>query len=85
MTEAVKNERLAVRQKLIDSYTSRAQEIFFKNPEISIEETNEFSASIIYDQNNNLIYPVRTNQATNSPAHDMPYSINFTLKILFII
>ena len=62
MTQAVKNERLAVRQKLIDSYTSRAQEIFFENPEISIEDPNEFSASIIYDQNDNIIYPVGPSQ-----------------------
>ena len=62
MTQAVKNERLAVRQKLIDSYTSRAQEIFFKNPEISIEDPNEFSASIIYDQNDKITYPVPPSQ-----------------------
>jgi len=62
MTQAVKNERLAVRQKLIDSYTSRAQEIFFKNPEIAIEDPNEFSASVIYDQNDKMIYPVPASQ-----------------------
>ena len=62
MTQAVKNERLAVRQKLIDSYTKRAQEIFFKNPEISIEDPNEFSASAIYDQNDKIIYPVPPSQ-----------------------
>ena len=71
MSQAVKNERLAVRQKLIDSYTSRAQEIFFKDPEISIEDPNEFSASIIYDQNDKLIYPVRTNQTANFPAYNI--------------
>lgn len=62
MTQAVKNERLAVRQKLIDSYTSRAQGIFSKDPEIAIEEANEFSASIIYDQNDKIIYPVPSSQ-----------------------
>jgi two-component sensor histidine kinase len=71
MTQAVKNDRLAVRQRLIDSYTSRAQKKFFKDPEIAIEDPNEFSASIIYDQNDKIIYPVRTNQALNSPAYDI--------------
>jgi len=71
MSQAVKNERLAVRQKLIDSYTSRAQEIFFKDPEIAIEDPNEFSASIIYDQNDKLIYPFRTNQTANFPAYNI--------------
>jgi len=62
MTQAVKNERLAVKQKLIDSYTSRAEEIFFKDPEIAVEDPNEFSASIIYDQNDKIIYPVGPSQ-----------------------
>jgi signal transduction histidine kinase len=32
MTQAVKNERLAIRQKMIDTYTKRSQEIFHKYP-----------------------------------------------------
>jgi signal transduction histidine kinase len=32
MTQAVKNERLAIRQKMIDTYTSRSQDIFYKYP-----------------------------------------------------
>jgi signal transduction histidine kinase len=59
MTQAVKNERLAIRQKLIDSYTNRAQEIFFKNLQVFINDQNEFSALVIYDQNDKIIYPVR--------------------------
>jgi hypothetical protein len=62
MTQAVKNERLAIRQKLIDSYTARAQEIFLKNLQIPINDQNQFSASVIYDQNGKIIYPVQSNQ-----------------------
>ena len=32
MNQAMKNERLAIRQRLIDSYTNRAEDIFFKFP-----------------------------------------------------
>ena len=71
MTQAVKNEQLAIRQKLIDSYTSRAQEIFFRNREDFINDQNNFSALVIYDQNDKLIYPVRTNQAVKSPAYNI--------------
>ena len=62
MTQAVKNERLAIRQKLIDSYTARAQEIFLKNIQIPINDQNEFSAYTIYDQNDKIIYPVQSSQ-----------------------
>jgi len=64
MTQAVKNERLAIRQKLIDSYTKRAEELFFKYPEtfwISLDKNiGFFSSHLIYDQNDNLTYPVTT-------------------------
>ncbi|MDD5011268.1 MAG: HAMP domain-containing sensor histidine kinase, partial [Phycisphaerae bacterium] len=58
MTQAVKNERLAIRQKLIDSYSTRGQEIFFKFPEGFIDDQNNFSASAIYDHNDKIVYPV---------------------------
>ena len=61
MTQAVKNERLAIRQKLIDSYTNRAEELFFKYPEsfwISSEKNlSSFSAFVMYDQNDVISYP----------------------------
>ena len=62
MTQAVKNERLAIRQKLIDVYSGRAQEVFFKNPQFPTNDTNNFSASIIYDLNDQTIYPVGPSQ-----------------------
>jgi signal transduction histidine kinase len=64
MTQAVKNERLAIRQQLIDSYNSRAQEIFFKFPEGFINDQNNFSASLILDSNDRIIFPVQSNQNT---------------------
>ncbi len=64
MTQAVKNESLAIRQKLIDSYAGRAQEIFFKYPDGFINDQNNFSASVIYDQNDKIIYPVHSIQNT---------------------
>ena len=48
MTQAVKNERLAIRQKLIDSYTARGQEIFHKSAGGFINDTNNLSSSVIY-------------------------------------
>lgn len=57
MTQAVKNERLAIRQKLIDSYTARGEEIFL-NSQFPINDQNQFSAFVIYDQNDKIIYPV---------------------------
>jgi signal transduction histidine kinase len=68
MSQAVKNERLAIRQKLIDSYTSRAQDIFFKNPENFINDQNNFSAYVIYDKNDKILYPVYSNQRIISPS-----------------
>jgi len=62
MTQAVKNERLAIRQKLIDSYTSRAQDIFYKPADELINNSNNFSASVIYDANGRIIYPVQQEQ-----------------------
>ena len=62
MTQAVKNERLAIRQKLIDSYTNRAQEIFLKNLQVPTNDQNGFSALVIYDQNDKIIYPAQSNQ-----------------------
>ncbi len=79
MTQAVKNERLAIKQKLIDSYTARAQEIFLQNLEISINDTNEFSALVIYDRNDKLIYPVQMNYIINT----LPYNLQDVWKLEF--
>lgn len=66
MAQAVKNERLAIRQKLIDSYTKRAEELFFKYPDnswITAEKNlNDFSALVMYDQNDVITYPLPANQ-----------------------
>ncbi|MCE5341730.1 MAG: HAMP domain-containing histidine kinase [Planctomycetaceae bacterium] len=48
MTQAVRNERLAIRQKLIDSYTARGQEIFKKATENFTNDTNNFSSTVQY-------------------------------------
>ena len=68
MTQAVKNERLAVRQKLADSYTARAEDLFYKYSDSywSTVEKNlnlsVFSATVFYDQNDNIIYPLIANK-----------------------
>ncbi len=75
MTQAVKNERLAIRQKLIDSYTSRSQDIFFKYPgsywNTAEKNLNVFSALVIYDQNDKIIYPVRSNPNLTAPSDNL--------------
>jgi signal transduction histidine kinase len=57
MTQAVKNERLAVRQKLIDTYTIRGQEIFGKAADNFIKDANNFSSTIQYVPQNFSIQP----------------------------
>jgi signal transduction histidine kinase len=75
MTQAVKNERLAIRQKLIDAYSSRSQDIFFKYPDnywSSAEKNlNVFSALVIHDQNDK-IYPPQINQNITVPDDNLP-------------
>jgi signal transduction histidine kinase len=48
MTQAVKNERLAIRQKLIDSYTARGQEFFSKAADNFTKDVNNFSSTVQY-------------------------------------
>ena len=68
MTQAVKNERLAIRQKLIDVYSGKAEEIFLKNSQFPTNDPNNFSASVIFDQNDKIIYPVPPSQRIIYPS-----------------
>ena len=84
MTQAVKNERLAIRQKLIDSYTNRAQEIFLKNLQAPTNDQNGFSASVIYDQNDKIIYPAQSNQKiiSHSDAVQRAWKLEYADKTI---
>lgn len=86
MTQAVRNERLAVRQKLIDSYVKRAEDIFFKYPDNywSTAEKNwsDFSAFIIYDQNDNITIPlIRSQYPKSFPDIILPDEIHKIWKL----
>jgi signal transduction histidine kinase len=48
MMQAVTNERLAIRQKLIDSYTARGQEFFSKAADDFTKDVNNFSPTVKY-------------------------------------
>lgn len=53
MTKAVQNERLAVRQKLVDTYRNRAARLTARVPEQLLEMTKEISASADFRPDDN--------------------------------
>lgn len=71
MSQAVTNERLAIRQKLIDSYTARGQEIFLKDLQFPVNDQNQYSAYISFDHNDNIIYPARSLQISYTPEYNI--------------
>ena len=98
MSQAVKNERLAVRQKLIDAYTKRAQDLFVPYADIywdsaeshlrsqvdafseysehigllaeNITHRKMFAAVVIYDDQEQLQYPLSSAQTHNASSQD---------------
>ena len=87
MTQAVKNERLAIRQKLVDSYLARAEDIFYKFPETfwSQEKNHGIICShVLYDANENITYPVvPENFPDLFKTNELPDSIHKIWKLEF--
>ncbi|MFA5424108.1 MAG: HAMP domain-containing sensor histidine kinase [Phycisphaerae bacterium] len=61
MTQAVRNERLAVQQKLIDVYAEKARRQFVELPNMEskvVELDNFFRGTLVYEPNGTILFPI---------------------------
>lgn len=74
MTQAVRNERLAIRQKLIDSYTARGQDIFHNAADNFTKDANNFSSTVQYVPQKFPIQPETLQKAAKFEFIDVNYA-----------